>query len=161
MSSSTRKKGIIASYRNFIHCGVLSCKVNCDRNSLFYEVCQKWFHYKCKKVTKRDYLDIKSRNLTFVCDEKCYNAILPFFLLDQVDFLNVDGTCSFPCKKCKKGCVGNELTFALAKIDHVRFLGPLSSAAPNSTTPCSGLVGCWPSGWTPQIPRDHEPPCKK
>ena len=109
MSSSTRKKGIIASYRNFIHCGVLSCKVNCDRNNLFCEVCQKWFHYKCKKVTKRDYLDIKSRNLTFVCDEKCYNAILPFFLLDQVDFLNVDGSCPYPCKKCKKGCVGNQL----------------------------------------------------
>ena len=50
---------------------------------------------------------------------------------------------------------------APVKIYQIRLREHPSSAAPNSTTPCSGLVGCWPSGWTPQIPRDHEPPCKK
>ena len=49
---------------------------------------------------------------------------------------------------------------APVKIYDIRLRGHPSSAAPNSITPCSGLVGCWPSGWTPQIPRDHVPLCK-
>ena len=112
MSNNLRGKSVIASYRTFLHCGVLSCKVSCEKNSLHCEVCSKWFHYKCIKILERDYIDIKSKNLTFVCGIECYNAILPFFSLEQIDFLNtlVDyGSCPYPCKTCKKACIGNQL----------------------------------------------------
>ena len=112
MSYNLRGNSVIASYRTFIHCGILSCKVSCEKNSLQCEVCLKHFHYKCIKITEREYDDIKSRNLTFVCGVECYNAIFPFFSLKQIDFLNTlvdDGTCPYPCKKCKKPCIGNQL----------------------------------------------------
>ena len=79
MSYNLRGNSVIASYRTFIHCGILSCKVSCEKNSLQCEVCLKHFHYKCIKITEREYDDIKSRNLTFVCGVECYNAIFPFF----------------------------------------------------------------------------------
>ena len=112
MSDNRRGKSVIASYRTFLHCGVLSCKVSCENNSLHCEVCSKWFHYKCIRVLERDYIDIKARNLTFVCSDDCFRAILPFYSLDQIDFLNTlvdDGSCPYPCKSCKKACIGNQL----------------------------------------------------
>ena len=112
MSHNLVKKSAIASFRTFIHCGNLSCNVSCEQNSLHCVVCLKWFHFKCIKVLERDYIDIKSRNLSFVCSDDCYRAILPFYSLDQIDFLNTlvdDGSCPYPCKKCKKACIGNQL----------------------------------------------------
>ena len=108
-----RKTSPILTYRNFIHCGVLSCKVTCSvENSLFCLVCQKWSHYKCLKLTQTSFFESINNN-NFVCSTRCYGNLLPFVKLNLTDFLSttiiVPGEEKYPCKKCHKECFGNEL----------------------------------------------------
>ena len=49
--------------------------------------------------------------MTFTCGPKCFGTIFPFSSSDHIDFLDTldNGNCPYPCKKCKKACIGNEL----------------------------------------------------
>ena len=67
MSYNFRKRSPIASIRNHIPCEIYSCNKSCDHNSLQCAICLKYFHYKCKKATKKAYQNIVKDNLTYVC----------------------------------------------------------------------------------------------
>ena len=107
------KKSSIPSFRNFIHCGILSCKKSCDQNSLYCMICMKWFHYKCKNISEKKYNEIVAKKLYFICDDhkhSCYSSIQPFSNVAQIDFLTtLMGDGIYRCKKCKKDCLGHGL----------------------------------------------------
>ena len=111
MSHNLRKKSPIEAYRNFVPCGLPACKKSCVNNRVFCVVCLKWFHYKCLKLKNSFYSEVVNSHLSFVCSDTCSLALHPFNNLDQIDFLStvVDPKESFPCKKCKKECLDNEL----------------------------------------------------
>ena len=90
-------------YRNHISCGNKSCKVSCDENSLTCVICEKYFHYKCQKLRKRDYQNIINNNLDYICNQNCYSSILPFF-----ECVSIDPDVSYPCRKCKLECMDGQ-----------------------------------------------------
>ena len=101
-----RKRSPIEAFRNFIPCGVHSCKFSCIENSVICEICQKNFHYKCKCLSQKTYLRITKNKFSYICGKECYASILPFFDIDQIDIQNTffDDN-QHPCKKCKRNCV--------------------------------------------------------
>ena len=112
MSFNLRKKSPIEAYRNFVTCGVPACKKSCISNRVFCVVCLKWYHYKCLKLKESFYSEILDKHLSFVCSIECSNSLFPFSNLNQIDFLTTlveDPKESFPCKKCKKECLDNQL----------------------------------------------------
>ena len=106
------KKLTKSYFKDFTHCGDLSCPVNCDENSerVFCEICQKWFHYKCKNLSKKAYLELLASKKSFVCKGTCCQILFPFFNLNQIEFLDLLSVENdTPCKKCKMACLGNGL----------------------------------------------------
>ena len=50
----------------------------------------------------------KEKKLTYVCSQKCYNSILPFCDLDNIDLISTFYGNIYnrnPCKKCKRDCI--------------------------------------------------------
>ena len=110
MSYSFKNKNPCNYFRNFIHCGNLSCKENCDVNYLECDICLKRYHYKCEKVTLGDYLSIINNNSAYVCSDICFCSIFPYYDLNDNEFLTTfDDSNEFPCKKCKLECLGEGL----------------------------------------------------
>ena len=106
------RKTSCLSLKNFVHCGILSCPDNCNENSerIFCVVCFKWFHYKCKKLSKKAYKTIIDNKLPFVCEGICNRSLFPFSNLNDIEFLHTQlGRGTFPCKVCKMDCLGKEL----------------------------------------------------
>ena len=114
-SSSTntqQRRSPIASYRTHIPCGNYSCRHSCDNNCLQCVACLKFFHYKCKKLKRKDHLNFQNNNLDFVCSDECYRSYLPFFeFINPIEFLEDifehDGL--YPCKRCKLECLDGNL----------------------------------------------------
>ena len=110
MPYNFRKKSCIPAYKNYIPCGNLSCKVNCNTDNIHCLICNKLFHYKCLGLSKKAYITLKKNNKGIICRDACFQTLFPFCYIDQIDFLdtNIDSDVH-PCKKCKKECFGNEL----------------------------------------------------
>ena len=88
----------------------MSCKKSCDANCLTCIVCLYPFHSSCVKIPKRQYKAILTKDKNFVCSKKCYNATFPFSEVDEIDLLcTLFGDNMYPCKKCKRDCIGNGL----------------------------------------------------
>ena len=83
-----KRSSPIESFRNHIPCGKLSCKTSCDHNSLQCIVCQKFFHYKCKGLSQNSYQNIVSKDLGYICSKDCLSATLPFFVVNDIEFLD-------------------------------------------------------------------------
>ena len=97
--------------RNFVHCGKLSCPENCNEHTdrVFCEVCVKWFHFRCQKLSKKLFQSIKNKKEIFVCDGVCTNTLLPFSQMDHLEFLSLMfGDGKHPCKKCKLDCLSKK-----------------------------------------------------
>ena len=110
MSNSFRNKNPRNYFRNFIRCGNLSCKKSCDKSDLECDICLRRYHYKCKKVTQREYLSIINHNSNYFCSEKCYYQIFPYYALNDNELLTTFiSDNEFPCKKCKLECLGGGL----------------------------------------------------
>ena len=113
LHSFNSKRSAIKSFRNFIHCGDPSCKTSCDQNSLKCSICLKYFHHKCLKMSKKQYLKVlKNNNALIVCSRKCYNLTLPFSNVNQIELLSTlfsGNDVQYPCKKCKLNCLGGGL----------------------------------------------------
>ena len=97
-----RKKSPIEAFRNFIPCGVHSCKFSCVENSIVCEICFKHYHFKCRNLSKRKYLRITEKKCSYICSKECYSSILPFWSIDDFDFQNTlyDDVLN-PCKNVK------------------------------------------------------------
>ena len=114
-SSSTntqQRRSPIASYRTHIPCGNYSCRYSCDDNCLQCIACAKFFHYKCKKLKRKDYCNFLDNNLDFICSDECYRSYLPFSeFINPIEFLESifehDGL--YPCKRCKLECLDGNL----------------------------------------------------
>ena len=101
-----RKRSPIESFRNFIPCGVHSCKFSCVENSVQCEICLKYFHYKCKNLTQKRYKNIIEKKVSYICSDMCLISFLPFSGLDRIDIVNTCfGGGKNPCKKCKRECL--------------------------------------------------------
>ena len=83
-----RKRSPIESFRNFIPCGVHSCKYSCVENSVQCEVCLKHFHYKCKNLTQKRYKNSIEKKVSYICSDMCLISFLPFSGLDRIDIVN-------------------------------------------------------------------------
>ena len=84
-----RKRSPIEAFRNFIPCGVHSCKFSCVENSIVCEICLKHYHYTCRNLSKRKYLRITEKKCSYICSKECYSSIFPFWNIDDVDFQNM------------------------------------------------------------------------
>ena len=101
-----RKKSPIEAFRNFIPCGVHSCKYSCVENSIVCEICLKHYHFKCRNLSKRKYLRITEKKCSYICSKECYSSIFPFWNIDDIDFHNtLNDDAMNPCKKCKRNCI--------------------------------------------------------
>jgi len=99
-------------FKDFTHCGDLSCPVNCNENSarIFCEICEKWYHYQCRNLTRKAYRELILNNKSFICPDGCNNLLFPFYNLNQLEFLDLlSDNNDTPCKKCKMACLGNGL----------------------------------------------------
>ena len=110
MSTKLCKKSPFEYIRKFVRCGNLNCSLSCDSDCLTCLICSKSFHFNCVKISKKQYTAALTFGKEFVCSKKCYNLALPFSNIDNIDFLcTLFGENSFPCKKCKRDCIGNGL----------------------------------------------------
>ena len=111
-SSFLRKKSALSFVRNFVHCGKLSCPENCNEHTdrVFCQICEKWFHFRCQKLSKKSFQNIRNKKEIFVCDGVCTSALLPLSQIDHLEFLSfIFGDGKRPCKKCKLDCLGKNL----------------------------------------------------
>ena len=109
MPYNLRKKSPILEYQNYISCGNYNCKDSClPSNSLTCKVCSTWFHYKCVGMSKKAYIKIMNCKSAYICSNKCYNVLLPFYELDHIDLLTSMWDSIQNCHKCKKGCLKNK-----------------------------------------------------
>ena len=52
------------------------CKVSCNNDRIFCVGCQKSFHYQCKGLSRKKYLEILSKKLTFALYVIMMNVLL-------------------------------------------------------------------------------------
>ena len=93
-------------FRNYRPCG--TCYNLCeDQNSIQCKICNRFFHRKCMKLSKKVFHDFKSIGRhSFICSKKCYNSVFPLQTCDDVDFYSaLFGEGLYPCVKCKQDCV--------------------------------------------------------
>ena len=106
MPYSLRKKSCIPAYQNYISCGNLNCRSNCNKDNLLCVVCNKLFHYKCAGLTKKTYLTHIKTGRNFYCSDSCIRSLFPFNDIDNFDLLTTLFKSDLPpCKKCKKDCL--------------------------------------------------------
>jgi len=93
----------------FVNCSICpKCGNKCldEERCVLCEVCDKWFHIKCQKISVRKYNEMASDNKMYVCSEKCQSSLLPFSACDNVDFLcALHGEGLYPCNVCKRDCL--------------------------------------------------------
>ena len=108
MRYNLRKHTPIPEYQNHIPCGLPSCKHSCTNDSLLCIICNKRYHYKCMKISRKRYLEISKKG--YVCSDSCFSSIFPLYKIDDIDFLStlIDSE-SYPCKICHKECLDDEL----------------------------------------------------
>ena len=97
----------ILQFKNFLCCE--KCRKDCKVDPVLCNVCCKWFHRKCDKgkalMSKKSYIEYQERN-NFICSNKCYNSVLPFFTVDNIGVISSFlGDGEKICKKCKRDCV--------------------------------------------------------
>ena len=58
-------------------CGV--CFKNCTSSCIFCDKCESWMHYKCEKLSKKDFLTLSNSPIGYVCLRCCnVNAVYDF-----------------------------------------------------------------------------------
>lgn len=86
---------------------------NC--NCIYCEICDRWCHIKCVKMSINRLRELSESNEPFYC-KKCLSHELPFYSLTNKTFAaTIDCTpdvnarnFKFPCKVCKKSCKSNQ-----------------------------------------------------
>ena len=95
------------NFRYYQPCG--KCGEHCDSNEtlvVYCDICEKYFHRSCAKVSKKKCLELTKNNHAFICGHKCWNAVLPLSQCDNIDFYSaLYGEGDFPCGKCKRDCL--------------------------------------------------------
>ena len=102
----SEKKKTKYFFRNYRPCG--TCYNLCeDQNSIPCSICNRFFHRKCKKLSKKAFENLKSNGRrSYICSEKCHISVLPYHNSDDVDFYSgIFGEGLYPCAKCKRDCV--------------------------------------------------------
>ena len=93
-------------FRNYRPCG--TCYSLCeDQNSIPCVICNRFFHRKCSKLSKKAFEKFKyGGKHSFICSNKCYSSALPLQCSDDIDFYSaISGESLYPCVKCKRDCV--------------------------------------------------------
>ena len=107
---NTSKRSPIEAYRNFVRCGNPHCKVSCDKDRLHCVGCEKWFHFECKGLSRKQFNHISNKNIDYICDGSCFASLLPFSEIEHNDLmLTFNDNNQYPCKKCKNACLGSSL----------------------------------------------------
>ena len=90
------------TFKKYSPCNV--CTKYCTKDQLTCSVCKKLFHRECINVSKKNYQSYESKN--FICSKRCFNSEMPFFSVDNIDFMSyMFGDGKYPCAKCKRDCV--------------------------------------------------------
>ena len=98
-----RLKKYISSQKEFQMCG--TCQTACESNYLCCSICEKAFHQKCAKLSKKKFIEYREKK-SFICSNKCYFTILHFQSLDEIDVnCMYNGKGIDPCKKCGRDCL--------------------------------------------------------
>ena len=104
---NSSKRSAIACYRDFVRCGNLKCKTSCVKDRIYCMVCCKWFHYECKGMSRKKFLECVRKKETYVCDGKCFASLMPFSEVEHNDILLMFNDCNlYPCKKMQKRVLG-------------------------------------------------------
>ena len=94
-------------FLNFFPCG--DCGRDCgeESHSIYCELCCKWFHRKCQKLTLEKYYELSIDHSMYICkNPKCELSIFPFFGIDSIDFEStLFGDGLYPCKICSHDCL--------------------------------------------------------
>ena len=94
-------------FLNFTPCG--DCGRDCDDESLsiFCELCCKWFHHKCQKLTINQYNALSIDHSMYICNSpRCSVSTFPFSGIDCIEFSStIFGDGLYPCKICGQDCL--------------------------------------------------------
>ena len=94
-----RLKKYISSQKEFQMCG--TCQTACESNYLCCSICEKAFHQKCAKLSKKKFIEYREKK-SFICSNKCYFTILPFQSLNEIDVnCMYNGKDIDPCKNAE------------------------------------------------------------
>ena len=100
------KEKICTLFLNFTPCG--HCGRDCDdqSQSIFCEMCCKWFHCKCKKITMKEYNELSVDPNMYICSDKCKVSTFPFTKIDAIDLMStIFGDGCNPCIICGQDCL--------------------------------------------------------
>ena len=101
-------KNYIKKQKTFKMCE--KCRDNCESNYLCCNICEKAFHQKCMKISKKKG-DIFRKHNSYICSDNCLISQLPFHNLNDIDFFCfLKGDGKFPCKKCKRDCLLDDMS---------------------------------------------------
>ena len=90
----------------FTPCG--HCGKDCgeESQSIFCDICCKWFHRKCKNLTLKEYFQLGASPDMYICGDKCKASLFPFNEIDDINFEStIFGDGLFPCKICSQDCM--------------------------------------------------------
>ena len=98
----TRLKAYIQSQKKHKICGI--CQDNCEMDFLTCKICENESHRLCLKISKKKAQKLRETD-SFICSNKCYNSVLPFFdVTDEIDLVCLAlGNGKHVCPKCRRG----------------------------------------------------------
>ena len=89
-------------------CG--KCYCSCTKKCIQCSQCNKRYHERCTKLPKNSISEINNGRKLFVCNNKCFNSVLPFASINDRDFLKTNTEkIKNPCRKCTSACFVNSL----------------------------------------------------
>ena len=107
LSKLCKRQNPMYRFRKFHPCG--KCGSHCDENEsliLYCELCGKYFHRSCLKISKKKYREITQNKEFFICSRQCNSNLLAFSNVDNVDFFSaLFGDGEYPCGKCHRDCL--------------------------------------------------------
>ena len=106
MPMKQRKQKRCTLFLNFTPCGHCGRNCNDESYSIFCDMCCKWFHRECQKLTIKQHHQLGADNNMYFCSDKCEVAPFPFTGIDNIDFTStIFGDGLYPCNICSQDCL--------------------------------------------------------
>ena len=88
-------------------CDVCSGKVEYSKMPIQCDSCAYWYHGKCEKLSKKEWVELGNSNTTWNC-KNCAKSIFPFYCLDDEEFQECVHNVTSKMKDLIETCLGLE-----------------------------------------------------